>query len=416
MNRVSAQGFSLVEIMVALILALMLVGVLVAVTITVGKSARMQTGVSELQERARFALESITRDLEAAAAAPSCLNYAVADGAKPEGAEAHVDQRTPLRVHFQASAAPLHLGWPGDTPPYAVDPAQSIFGIECDRTACSPPESTHPYLAASGLPGVGLNSGDRAPLGDALVLRILDGNGVPATVVSGGDDGQPAELQTTEALATGLTAILVTDCASSSVYQAVASNGAYRLSGNHDDDEVAGLDLGRVSLYDLSRNMELVTYYLAVNHNSSAPGSSEVVLHRRGSRGDVALVPGVERLDFLYHVESADGTTSVLRADEMQNWSSCRPLFQGSSSSGGSCSWRSIKGVEVFLLTASDAAAVASEAEAATGYRYAFDEHGNRAAGDYASISDGKLPTGAALDRRVRREFRTFVALRGLNP
>lgn len=58
-----AKGFSLVEIMIALVLGLLLTGGIIQIYISSQQSYRLNEGQSRLQESARFALEFLTRDI-----------------------------------------------------------------------------------------------------------------------------------------------------------------------------------------------------------------------------------------------------------------------------------------------------------------------------------------------------------------
>ena len=64
---------------------------------------------------------------------------------------------------------------------------------------------------------------------------------------------------------------------------------------------------------------------------------------------DEELVRGVERLDFSYGVQDADGKTSFLTANQVEASTDCPPSELNAVTTAG-CLWRAINSIEVSVL------------------------------------------------------------------
>lgn len=418
-------GFSLIELMVAITLALFLVFVLVGVIVAVGSSARVQTGTTRLQENARYALRLIADDVRQAAVS-HCLNFAAADGNIAPGASAHVDSVRPLMVAFDATGAPLRLGVPGVSGTYFVDPGEFLMGSECPVAgACAPDPDNFRALLSAALPAIGTAAGARARAADVLSMRYFRGTGLRLTAVDfTAADGVPATLTLADDLPMAFASapMLAIDC-SASIAARMAKTGArvLQLQGNYDNDTMPELNPASARLFNLQNDLVTVSYYLRLDTDDNNRLTSRLV--RRVNGADEVVADGIERLDFLYHLEQADGTTLVLNAGQVDALgdAGCRGLAApaGVDITPAACGWRSLKGIEVFLLanTAEDVIP-SGGAVSPHAFRYAWRVDGTpNVNAAYESPEDiVALPSGLPPGRMLRREFRTFIAMRGMNP
>ncbi|MBP8307964.1 MAG: PilW family protein [Burkholderiaceae bacterium] len=437
-----SQGFTLVELLVAVALSLVIMLGLVSIMDTVGVVNRTQNGMARLQENGRFAMQRIARDLRAASM-QHCSTFNVAASILPPGGGTYQDKgRSPIS-HFDASAANYRLGPAGQTANYFISPGYMLYGSECDAGACAPVVN----LANRGsdrfspaLPGMGIANGSRARGADVLTLRTLQGEGARITNVTGfvAGDGAPVQIDANAAQLAALgfggaeDAALVTDCSNAEIARIdVVDSDTIQFAGNFGgdgDDMLSRPDLqGDARVFNLQRDLLTVTYYLRLktDPNDASRLISSLVRRTKSGVGDTAatqeLVEGVERLDFLYGVEDNVGRTSYLTAAEVDAltaaecppvpWDLAAPQVQPAEAA---CGWRAVKSVEVLMLlnTVSDVTVSGDEE-----FRYSFL---NTGAANNAGVYEnplvlGTLRNGLAPGRMLRREMRMLVSLRGYN-
>jgi type IV pilus assembly protein PilW len=78
-----ATGFSLIELMVALVLGLLVAGAALAILQSNQATYRSNEGLNRIQENARIAFELMTRDIRAAGGT-ACSNFSVVEGSSAE--------------------------------------------------------------------------------------------------------------------------------------------------------------------------------------------------------------------------------------------------------------------------------------------------------------------------------------------
>lgn len=418
-QRGAARGFTLVELMIAITLALLLTVALIAAMVSVSSTNRVQNGAARLLENARFALATIARDVRHAGN-QLCMNYAGVDGALAPGGALHVDSTKPVSVRFDATAAPWHLGRSPHAAAYAVDPAELVRGVECGAACGTTSALEHfPALANAPLPALGSNAGNRARGADVLSLRYLNGAGRPVVSIAGAarGDGLPVRIR----LAPGGTspasgAALIGDCGGMYAARVSVSGDEVTLTGNFDDDVAPGIVPAQARVFDLVRDFAPVTYYLRVVEIEGAQGAPRRVsaLVRRSGGSDETVALGIERFDVLYHVETSSGTTRVIDAEQVGAMSAaeCRNVLPNDAlAATPGCGWRSLKGLEIHLL-ANSVDDVDGDTVDPVLYAWKFDGTRNLA-GVYEQPT--ALPSGLPVGRMLRRQFRTYVALRGFN-
>jgi type IV pilus assembly protein PilW len=437
-----SQGFTLVELMVAVALSLVIMLGLVSIMDTVGVVNRTQNGMARLQENGRFAMQRIARDLRAASM-QHCSTFNVAASILPPGGGTYQDKgRSPIS-HFDASAANYRLGPTGQTANYFLSTSFMMFGSECGASTCVPAvnlanRGSDRFSAA--LPAMGTANGSRGRGADVLTLRTLLGEGARVTNVTGfvAGDGAPVQIDMNVAQLTALgflgteDAALVTDCSNAEIARITTVDAdTIQFAGNFGgdgDDMMARPDLlGDARVFNLQRDLVTVTYYLRLktDPNDASRRISSLVRRTKSGAGNTAttqeLVEGVERLDFLYGVEDNLGRTSYLTATEVDAltaaecppvpWDLAAPQVQPVEAA---CGWRAVKSVEVLMLMNTVADVTVSGDEE---FRYSFLNNGNaNVTGAYENpYTLGTLRNGLAPGRMLRREMRMLVSLRGYN-
>ncbi len=411
MNR--ASGFSLVELMVGLAIGSILIIAAIAAFMAVSNTSDATQKLATLEENAVFALETMVRDIRNAGTR-HCMNFA---GAAPVNQNPKGDKIGGLWSHFDATGSDLRLGPLPSSQPYLIDASWFIRGSDCGGGVCSSLATAVPSPFAP--PDQGTNEGERLALSDALALRSLRGPGVMIdSVDSPGADGVPAAFQfhglaADVPLASSDVAV-VADCGGSSLVRVAVQGNRAELAGNFDDDRFRALQLAGQAAIHPGSDLVPVSYYLALSATADHPDSQERtgnLIRREGTNSQV-IARGIERLDFRYHLETANGSSVVLDADEVDTWTDCR--VSESPAAGAGCGWASLLGVEIHLL-ASTAENVRAQSEAPAAYP--FDDSGNFD-GDASprNLHDATIAQGMTPGRRLRRHLSAFAATRGFNP
>lgn len=440
---VPARGFSLVELMVAMVISLLVMLGLVSVMDNVGVVNRAQDGLARLQENGRYAMTRVSQDLRAAAG-QHCSNFGVGSSQLGAGGFTYLDRGRAAFAKFDvggtgaglvdASGAPFRFGpSTGPTASYFISPIYMMLGSECSDTVCTPT----PNAAARGglftaLPAMGTTTGLRARGSDVLTLRYLDGDGVrivgQRNFLQDGVAVQfdlDAATASTLGVAGGRDAVWFTDCSISEIARATQAGTVLTLANNFaltlDNDIMRRMDTrSDARAFNLARDLRVVSYYLQLkNDPNNAARRISSLMRRDVSANPVVqeLVEGVERLDFLYGVDDALGRTRYLTAAEVDAMAAadCPPRPTGLTAvEPAGCGWRAVKNVEVFMLlnTVGDVAVTGDEE-----FRYSFLNNGNpNAAATYEVPSAlGTLRNGLPPGRMLRREFRALVSLRDYN-
>ena len=426
------DGYTLVEMMVALVIASLTMIVLLSVLLSASRANQLNAGLSTLQENARFALATIARDVRVAGG-QFCLNF---NGRGSISNPADVQAGEPVRgiwANFDATVAPWRLGRGPMAAPYWTEPSSLVRGFECDTTGsgtCTPAVDTQfPAFTGAPLPNVGIADGARARGSDVLFVRSLAGDGIRVIDVRDEQsDSIPAVLQLeADASALGLGsngAVLVSDCSLAAAARVTASGSTLLLNGNFNDDVFPSFEVERQArVFNLSSDLVDVTYFLAIRElppsTNNAPRKVSSLIRRSGGT-DAVVADGIERFDLLYHVELSDGRVAVLNAQNVDALTpaNCREwtVPAGDVTSASPCGWRSLVGVEIHLLA--DTVDPIDHIAASEAFRYSWRNDGAenvlRVYEDPSTLAT--LANGLPPGRTPRREFQTFVSIRGYNP
>lgn len=308
-----ARGFSLIELMIALLIALMLLLGLVQVFAASRTAYKLSEGMSRTQENARFALDYLQRDIRMAGHF-GCVN----DQARRQIAGA-------LTSHFVAGA-PMDFGF-------------SVRGFE----NATP---TGVVLAPARVAGT-----------DSIVLRFMGGNGIPITAINPASrtiDVNPARWSAlTDGGLVAPVVFGVADCAFADAFLATGVNGgAGRVTAP------ASVDLARYGANPaggptMLYRGEAVVYYIGLGAGGQ-PSLWRARINVDGSTTSEELVEGIENLQFRYGMDLNPATNP-----------SGYIATQGTAADVGTseADWRRVGQVQVALLASSPNPATSAQAQ-----------------------------------------------------
>lgn len=443
-SKARENGFSLIELMIAMIIGLILVLGIATIFVNSSNNIRLQRGISNIQESGREALMRITNDASSMGA-----QYCAAIGT-----QAPLLGFTPQRTVRNFANAPtsgplaggLFFGLPGtpDTavttagnaagPPYNINPRFFIQGHECGPSACTPALNVLGSNPFANVPAAGTAVGSRAPNTDVLTVRYLEGNGASVSAPSapalpGGNMVVPLLAGYNTASTSGIkrlgemTALtnrlfMIADCSKAAIFRgdfAAASVTATAINNQSLDKAPRFSDLDNARVFDMRNNFLTVTYFIQNVADPNVAGRIIPALMRSENGQIEEVVRGVERLDFRYSVAlRTSGATdyqkfSWMTADQVQTELPCPPRPKGipgfdkfapgvaaaplTTDTEAGCSWRAVQGIEIGMLVTS----VDGVSDPETTLTYSMDA--------------GAVVTPAAGDI-LRREFRAIAPIR----
>lgn len=417
------KGFTLIELMVALLLSLFLVGGVVAVLVTNTQSSRVQQSISRMLENGRYASQFMADELRMAGVA-YCAEFATVPPT--------VHGMTPVRPIFlnaNTAAVPKWLlpnPTSGPVTRFPIDPGVFIQGYECDTAGACIPTLPNNTQDVNVVPAAGTTLGARARGTDVLTIRYLNGNGAPIATSAGGTADiamNAAELATLGLGANDLA--LISDCGNAEIFAQSVSAGAISHTvaiGNYIPSLVGSFTRGTDSrIFNFTRDFVSVTYYVGLVADPQTTGRLIPALMRivNGAAAQ-PLVLGVERLDFTFAVADAQQDIHFLKPNQVQVNSPgvvCPPvkfsapnLLGPAAGAGretaGNCLWRAVQGIEVSMLMNS----IRDDGSGNDPFKYSPD---GTSVQSYAPSAT--LPNGLSAGRMMRREFRFFATLHGFS-
>lgn len=448
--RRRCQGLSLVELMIAMALGLLIGAAVVAVFVSTLHAHQAQEQLASLQEEGRFALAALRNDLAMAGA-----QYCAGSGgsAQPSAAGPYLDGwRAPTIYASDAQLLMRALSdvttpWGGVYPPaprepYSLPSFLAMRGYDCTLRDCAPEDPSSKRNAHGfGIPAMGREVDRRVVGASVLTVRYVNPAG-GWTIVPEGDmqgshirssaDGSLTVLLRPQSAETPLSSMkkdvplmMLADCSSAQVF-AVSGVGSNQLvsTGANFAQPQPFQNMAAPRLFSLSRDLITVTYYLKVVDNGDGQGHTTGALVRRVNGANQSLqgtgeeiARGVERLDFRYGVQHADGTVRYYSAAQVDSSTraDCPPVplpIAGSNDRG--CLWRSVSLIEVDLLMSGQTPLYALAPDELA-YSYAAD--GLFTPASPTSPARKLTPRQQGFPLHVlRREFSTVVAVRNANP
>lgn len=450
--RRRCRGLSLVEMMVAMALGLLVSAGIVAVFTATSASRRVQEQLALLQEEGRFAITQIKNDL-----AMTGAQYCTGTGghAHATGTGPYLDElRTPTvyasnPAVLMKALSDVTTPWGGAYPPAPSEPYSfpsflAMRGYNCTASACTPMDPSNKRQANGfSIPAMGKAIDSRVIGASVITVRYIKPSGgwsiatedgkAGSTIASRADGSvsvslhpTSSELPVNKVKGDDDPLMMLADCSNAQIFDASGQGSAELAStGNNFTQPRVVQNMVAPKLFDLSRDFQTVTYFLKVVDNGDEEGHTTGALMRRLNGGNTnshgghteEVVRGVERLDFKYGVQHADGTVRYFTAAQVDNSTSADcpkvPLpIQGGNDHG--CLWRSVSLIEIDLLM--------------DGQRPLYSLAPDELAYSYAADGIFVPESPASSERKVtpeqqgfplpmlRREFTAVVAVRNANP
>lgn len=432
-----ANGFTLIEVMIAIALGLVLGIGIVSLFSTTSHTNKLQNGLARLQENGRFAASTMERDLRmvgaqfvnnfSGQALPNTL-VPVVRARTPTVLAPNLNWRDPSPAAGDAALARMHsidaAGYPSATDAtasYLLSPRYFIQGYSCDA-----PGSCTPSGLPSELPPEGTDKDERLPGSDVLTIRYQRGSGWPATSIGACTSGalvrlSPATGDDTFNFAAGDLAIITDGVNSNILPVATATSAALTMAGT----VLPGTSAQCVNpgnrdqrVFNFSKDFVTVTYFvkLVEDPNPDARPNSPTsakrvvpVLVRRENGADISLselVQGVDELKFVFGVQNPDGSTSFMSAQEIEtSVAPCIPAPEGMTTEPG-CLWRSVRSIEAHLLMNTVDELFGLE-DSAREYHFMGTP--------YPTTDATDLPSTLKAGSMLRREFVAFASTRNHN-
>jgi type IV pilus assembly protein PilW len=422
MKEKSARGFTLIEIMVALVLGLLLSAGVLSLFNSTSQSNKAQAALARLQENGRFAVTRMESDLRMMGG-QFCSNFSgmATGGVVPVG-----------RLRPPSVFTP-DLGWPGI---HSIDTSGNPSADDATTAyLLSPRWFVQGYSAANApadLPATGTDPGQRLAGSDVLTVRYQRGSGWPVkfasdTCTSGGDltllnQSGDDDFNFGPLPSGRLQNILVTDCINASVFPIASAAGATLTLGTllptTETVQATCANAGARDMRAFNFNSDFVTvdYYLAFREDQNPDGRPNsptaarrvipVLIRRENGVSEQELVQGIDELAFRFGVQDRDGRTRFMAAAEVDAGDTlCPPAPAGLSPETG-CLWRAVRTVEAHLLVNS-VDDVFSIGESANQYSFLGAPH--------TVTSSTTLPSGVAAGTMLRREFISYASNRNYN-
>ncbi len=430
MNNKSVSGFSLIELLVAMVIGLIILLGLVSVFTASSSLNRTQSGLAVLQENGRYAITRIKQDIEVAGR-KHCATVAM-----PSSATANWHQGYAMSEWRVAGNVTFDNGLPnatdvmyddgdddqmgnnyflaGDT--YPLDPSFFIRGHNCVGNICLPDVSSIGADLSVGFPDIGSGDGNRAKNTDILTVRYLTGgNRITGSTDSGFIFKNATNYTDDEANAEAL----IADCQNAYVAKASWSdNTEVTITVPENENPPRFLLTSDVRAYNMEKDFKTVSYFIQIDDDPNDDGARKISSLYRSENGvKQQLVEGVERMDLFYLAQIYTGEVVRLTADEVQDVSG-GPLGEPDAacilpppvsyltnkrlSNDAGCLWRSIYAIEVHLLmnTVDNSATTDDEP-----FIYTPDSVNPQ-------TPLATLPSDLPRERMYRREFTAVVPIR----
>jgi type IV pilus assembly protein PilW len=447
-------GVTLIEMMVALVLGLLVAAGIITVFLSTSSSNKAQNQLASLQEEGRFAITKLKSDLRMANG-----QYCTNSGGTARAAAAsqvYLDGLRAPKVYARGSKSITQMlgdvstkwgttsgtnTYPSEpTAPYSFPSFLSMRGYDCGRTAagCKPVD---PHALITSIPAMGKAVGDRVIGTDVITVRYVNASRGWAVVGAGTIGthlhvaaGNPNVLQSiTLARASsseppisdfvaGDVAMLA-DCSGAQIFAVDRNGNVLTPAGANNLGNPAPQQLPSApKVFDFNRDYQTVTYYVKVVDNGSGHTTGALIRRVNGG-GNVSghsedeLVRGVERLDFRYGVQDANGKVRYLTAGDVDSGTgvSCPPAEPNPITSRG-CLWRAIGSIEVNMVIDGQTPLYSLNASDLV-YSYAVDGVGHGLGEPVAPAAHAITPKDQGfVDQMLRREFTAVVSVRNFNP
>lgn len=439
------SGLTLIELMVAMVLGLLVAAGIMTVFMSTSNSNRAQTQLASLQESGRFAITRLKGDLRMANGQYCTNSGGVAKAAA--ASQVYLDGLRAPKIYAKgitAEMADVTTGWgalSGNTYPsqptaaYSLPSYLSMRGYDCGKTACLPAD---PHATVAAIPEMGTTVNKRVVGADVVTVRYVNASRGWAIVDSGVTGSQLAvaasspnaiesitlaKSNTTEPPLTDFVdgdLAMLADCSNAQVFAVTKSGNVLTPdSANNFSTPAPQQPLSAPKVFDFNRDYQTVTYYLRVVDNGN--GQTTGALVRRVNGGTTGpggsedeLVRGVERMDFRYGVEDADGKVRYLTAGDVDKATGITcPPGEPSPITGVGCLWRAVSSIEINLVIDGQTPLYTLTAPELA-YSYGVDGKTSPVAPAAHTIQPSA--DQGFVDQMLRREFTTVISVRNFNP
>jgi type IV pilus assembly protein PilW len=430
----ASRGFSLVELMVAMVLGLLVAGGIVSVFMATSTSSLVQVQLAKLQEEGRFAMTALTTDLRMTNA-QYCSNMGGQSTSLSNGVMALDRYLRAPQVLVSGAVFNTALndnttvwGTTSGSNTYPASPAAAftmpsfvtLRGYDCSVTACTPADPADP--SGAGIPAQGTTIGNRVPGSSVITLRYL--NGTRGWALDGIKSSMALSANTVTSItivpqagepplsnvATG-DLMMLADCNSSQVFSATAAGSTFTPVLNY--SAVARPSGLTPKLFDFTRDFQTVSYYLQVVSDNNGHTTGALMRRVNGISGEV--VRGIERLDFLYGVVDTAGNTSYRTAADIDSATTCASSTVTTAGGDPGCLWRSVQNIEVHILMGGQ-----TPLYSLTAPELQYQYYADSGVAGMSAPDDSKrtvMPSQQGFDNHMlRREFTAVVAIRNYNP
>jgi|GEM_PF-682087 len=432
-------GFSLIELMVAMVIALIVLYGLVSLFTNSSILNKSQTGLASLQENGRYVISRLKDDIEQAGR-KHCATLAMPNTFFSDWNQGYelsswaVDTNVDLRATRSTDGLPvmnqiqLDLLADADQLPdavittslteYPLDPQYFIRGHECGATSCQPAIGIVGGDNTGVIPAIGTNDGDRAANTDVLTVRYLTGGNRVTNIA-----GNVITLDRAEPISTNLA--MVADCDFSLIGNASWNLNTLNFNVNVPFHDGEGLNPD-TRAFNMERDFRTVTYFVGVDDDPNRPGRQFTSLYRAENGVSQQLVEGVERFDVFYLAQTQTGHVMRLTANQVQavqgggdvnldgamdtrigcilppKSNKVLESVDAQLANGPGCLWRSIYAMEIHVLmnTVNDSSMSQNEE-----FIYSPD-------GITVQTPGNTLPSGVDRERMYRREFTATIPIR----
>lgn len=430
-RRFEAQGgFSLIELMVAMLLGLLLTAGVVSVFLSTSRDSLQQATLATLQEDARFALARLSDDLSMGNA-QYCGSVGGASVMTSAGLKMDAYLRTPIinTSTFPQILHDLTTPWNGGSggntypalPTAAYEWPAFLYmrGYDCTASSCTPVDPS--TALDGGIPSMGTAVGDRVKGSDVLTLRYLNSNGGWAI------DGISNYLSLNAGYVSSVTltpsaretdsmvdshVMMLADCNAGQVFRGSLSGNTFKVNVDLTGGKILAPSGLVPKLFDLNQDLINVTYYLQVVSDGNGHTTGALMRRVNGDNTAAEVVRGVERLDFSYGVIQANGGLRYLTAAQVDAVSQCPAVERYPLSSTPGCLWRFVQTIRVSILVDGERP-LYSLPTSMQNYAYLPDAATTPVAPSAHAIAPSSqgFPTPM-----LRRAFTTTVSLRNVNP
>ena len=386
------QGFSIVELMIAVFIGIIILTGLVQVFDTSSRMNRTQNGLARIQENGRYSVSLMKQTIE-----QTGYQYCMGESNDPS-----LSENQPTKFAWDIRSLPFVPGV--SVGPF--DPSLLLHGHECDDSTCTPSLTSLGSDASNVVPDLGEADGQRIAGTDVITFRYISGAGREVESVTAGvinltdweNNNPPNPIVQSGQL-------LFVNCNDSSpVLTTKTAETAGTMTYDTTEGSLQSSNLAKA--FDMQRDFSTTTYYVA---NNVVDGRDIPTLYNNVNGVTNAVIQGVDAFDILYEVMDNGGGVTFLDASGVQSfpaancWPAIKNIDDTSIPNAAGCGWRSVVSVEIHLLLNSVYNSTNNDNE-----QFRYSPYGD---GFYNQTD---LPSDINHYGMHRKEFSTIISLKNI--